>query len=172
VSVSDQPAPSLESGTWILDPARSSVEFRSKTFWGLVTVKGKFTSYEGSLDLTRDPAIELTVDASSLDTGNKKRDTHLRSGDFFNVEETPNLGFRSSSAQLHDDHLHVSGTITAAGRTAVVEPAVHIHAVAGGFEIESVTQVDQRALGMTYSPAKMILSPSTLIVRGQLIPQS
>jgi polyisoprenoid-binding protein YceI len=62
---------------WRIDPARSSIEFRTPTLWGLATVKGRFDRYEGTLDLDQDPAIALTIDAGSLDTKNKLRDKHL-----------------------------------------------------------------------------------------------
>lgn len=55
-------------GGWRIDPARSSVEFRTPTLWGLATVDGRFERYDGSLDLQRSPAIELMIDAASLST--------------------------------------------------------------------------------------------------------
>ena len=58
------------SGSWQLDAQRSSVEFRARSIWGLAAVKGHFADYQGHLDLTAAPAIELTIDAASLDTGN------------------------------------------------------------------------------------------------------
>ena len=56
------------TGTWRLDPARSSVEFHVRHFYGLMTVKGRFDRYQGSLDLSARPAVELVIDADSLDT--------------------------------------------------------------------------------------------------------
>jgi polyisoprenoid-binding protein YceI len=55
-------------GAWSLDPARSSVEFHVRHFYGLVTVKGSFKSYTGTLDLNAEPAVQLTIKAASLDT--------------------------------------------------------------------------------------------------------
>ena len=60
-------------GRWQLDPRRSSVEFRAEHIWDLATVKGHFDDYQGRLDLSADPAIELTIDAESIQTGNAKR---------------------------------------------------------------------------------------------------
>ena len=74
-----QPTAALASGTWRLDPARSNVEFHVRHFYGLMTVKGHFDQYQGTLDLHADPVIELIVEADSLDTKHKKRDKHLRS---------------------------------------------------------------------------------------------
>ena len=76
-------------GGWRIDPTRSSVEFRTPTLWGLATVDGRFERYDGSLDLQQNPAIELMIDAASLSTKNSFRDRHLRSADFFDVENHP-----------------------------------------------------------------------------------
>ncbi|MGB8875666.1 MAG: YceI family protein, partial [Solirubrobacteraceae bacterium] len=72
-------APALERTHWRIDPTRSSVEFRTPTFWGLVTRKGRFERSDGTLDLRQEPAIELTIEAVSLNTNNNLRDKHLRS---------------------------------------------------------------------------------------------
>jgi polyisoprenoid-binding protein YceI len=59
-------AASIEKMIWRIDPARSSVEFNTKHFWGLVTVKGRFSRYQGTLRLSGDAAVELTIEADSL----------------------------------------------------------------------------------------------------------
>ncbi|HET9738763.1 MAG TPA: YceI family protein [Solirubrobacteraceae bacterium] len=79
--------PSIEKTIWRIDPDRSSVEFNTKALWGIVTVKGRFSRYQGTLRLSGEPAIELTIEADSIDTENEKRDRHLRSPDFFSVEQ-------------------------------------------------------------------------------------
>src|SRR5215208_2285344 len=93
----------IAHGAWRLDPARSSVAFHVRHFYGLMTVKGEFSDYEGTLDLNRTPAVELTIQAASLDTKLAKRDEHLRSKDFFDVERYPQVRFVSDSAQLDGD---------------------------------------------------------------------
>ena len=65
---------SIERTRWKIDPARSRVEFRTLTFWGMMLVEGRFDRYDGTLDLEDDPAIELKIEAASLDTNSKKRD--------------------------------------------------------------------------------------------------
>src|SRR3954453_7846168 len=80
---------------WRLDPARSSVEFHVRHFYGLMTVKGEFADYDGTLELGATPAVELTIHAASLDTKRAKRDEHLRSDDFFDVEHHPQVRFVS-----------------------------------------------------------------------------
>jgi len=102
-SASDESAraiAALGTGDWRLDPARSSVEFHVRHFYSLMTVKGHFDRYQGTLDLGSEPAEQLSIDASSLDTKNAKRDEHLRSADFFDVEHHPQVRFISDSAAL------------------------------------------------------------------------
>jgi polyisoprenoid-binding protein YceI len=157
------------AGAWRLDPARSSVEFHVRHFYGLMTVKGRFTSYEGTLDLGSHPKVELTIDADSLDTKQKKRDQHLRSADFFDVERHPQVRFVSDSAALDGDTLEVHGQLHAAGKDIPLELDAAVRAVDGELEVEAVTHADHRELGMTWSPLGILRAPSKLIVRGRLV---
>ena len=100
MSTNASPVPGADraTGAWRLDPARSSVEFQVPHFYGLMTVKGHFDRYEGTLDLSARPAVELVIDADSLDTRQGKRDKHLRSADFFDVDHYPTMHFVSTGA--------------------------------------------------------------------------
>jgi polyisoprenoid-binding protein YceI len=60
------------TGRWQLDAQRSSVEFRAGKLWGLVTVRGHFGDYEGQLELSANAALELTIDAATVQTGIRK----------------------------------------------------------------------------------------------------
>ena len=72
-------SPVITHTRWRIDPRRSTVEFRVRSFYGLQTVKGRFERYDGTLDLSAQPSIELTIEADSLTTDNARRDEHLRS---------------------------------------------------------------------------------------------
>lgn len=159
----------LMTGAWRLDPARSSVEFQVRHFYGLMTVKGHFSRYEGKLDLAAQPAVELTIDADSLDTKLSKRDEHLRSADFFDIANNPEIRFVSDSAALDGDTLKVRGTLHAAGRSIAVELDANVSTVDGELQIDAATLADHRKLGMTWSPAGILRSPSKLIVSGRLL---
>jgi polyisoprenoid-binding protein YceI len=161
--------PNDVTGTWRLDPARSSVEFHVRHFYGLMTVKGHFDRYEGTFDLGVQPAIELTIDADSLDTKMAKRDKHLRSADFFDVANHPQVRFVSDAATLDRDTLTVRGELHAAGRHVPVEADATLRQVGDDLEVEATTLVDQRTLGMTWSPLGITRAPSTLIIRGRLV---
>jgi len=161
-------APSA-TGAWRLDAARSSVAFHVRHFYGLMTVKGEFADYEGTLDLSATPAVEPTIQAASLDTNLAKRDEHLRSEDFFDVERHPQVRFISDSAGLEGDTLRVRGQLHAAGRQIPLELDATVRAIDGELEIEAVTEADHRELGMMWSPLGILRAPSKLIVRGRLV---
>lgn len=158
--------------SWQLDPQRSSVEFRARHFWGLATVKGHFDEYNGQLDLSANPAIELTIDAASLHTGNRRRDKHLRSPDFFDAENHPQVQFRSDSVDLQGDKLKVHGRLAAGGRSIPLELDAQVSEHDGELEIEASTTATHRELGMTFSPIGMIPPHSELLVKGHLVPST
>lgn len=157
-------------GRWQLDPQRSSVEFRAGQFWGLGTVKGHFDDYEGRLDLSADPAIELTIDAASVQTGNRRRDQHLRSADFFDAENHPRVRFVSDSVVLQGDTLRVRGRLSARDRSIPLELDARLRRVGEELEIEAATSAPHRELGLTWSPLGMIPARSELRLNGYLVP--
>jgi polyisoprenoid-binding protein YceI len=161
--------PDVDRARWRIDPTRSSVEFHARHLWGLATVKGKFERYDGTLDLRETPAIELTVDAASVDTNNRKRDTHLRSGDFFDVINYPEVRFVSDSASLSGRLLKVRGHLHAAGKSIPVDLDASVTPVGDELEVEAETHADHQLLGITWNPLGMLRTPSKLIVRGRLV---
>jgi polyisoprenoid-binding protein YceI len=163
------PASDLATGTWRLEPTRSSVEFHVRNFYGLQTVKGRFDRYHGALDLSARPAVELVVEADSLDTKQAKRDKHLRSADFFDAANHPQIRFVADSATAEGEVLSVRGLLCAAGEHIPLEVDVTVTRVDGELEIEATALADQRELGMTWSPLGILRAPSNLIVRGRLV---
>ena len=161
--------PTLGTTRWRIDPARSGVEFHVKGFWGMATVKGRFSRYHGTLDLSTQPAIELTVEAGSLDTGNEKRDAHLRSHDFFDAEQHPYVRFVSDSATLDGQRLHVRGRLHARGSCIPLELHATLRRIGEDLEIEAATKADHRQLGMTWNRLSMVRTPSKLMVTGRLV---
>jgi polyisoprenoid-binding protein YceI len=160
---------SIAQGRWRIDLARSRVEFRTPTLWGLATVKGHFEHYEGSLDLQRSPAIELVIEAASLETKNGFRDRHLRSADFFDVENHPEVSFVSDTATLNGERLKVRGRLYAAGKSLPLEIDATLRRDGGELEVDARTYADHRKLGMSHGMLGMIPTPTELIVHGRLV---
>jgi polyisoprenoid-binding protein YceI len=163
------PAAPIEETRWRIDPARSRVGFRTRSLWGLVTVEGEFSDYRGTLELDRDPAIELTLDAASLDTGNTLRDKHLRGGDFFDVTRHPEVRFTSETATLDGERLHVTGRLEAGGRSIPLKLEGTLRPVGDELELDASVLADHERLGMSSGLLGMIRTPSELIVRGRLV---
>jgi polyisoprenoid-binding protein YceI len=176
VTRAEPAVPGIDLTAWRIDPARSAVEFEVPGFWGgLIQVRGRFHHYRGTLDLRRTPAIELTIDADSLDTKNARRDKHLRSDDFFAVATHPHVRFVSDSATLEGEQLTVTGTLHAAGASAPVDVVATLREagpdrLAGPeLEIDATAVIDQRRLGMTFTALGMVGTPARLAVRGRLV---
>ncbi|MEV6480067.1 YceI family protein [Streptomyces sp. NPDC051576] len=108
----------VETGVWQLDQAASTVGISHRTMWGLVNVKGTFSTVTGQGEVRPDGSAvgTLTLAAASLDTKNAKRDKHLRSADLFDVEKFPEITFAVRSAELRDgDTVHIVGQLTVHG---------------------------------------------------------
>ena len=155
---------------WTVDPEATSVEFAVKTFWGLMTVHGRFDRFDGSYEVGPDgTTIELLIDADSLDTGHSTRDKHLRSTDFFHVVEHPQVRFTSTHVHpVTGDILHVVGRLEAAGEVVRLEFPATVRQLGDALEIEATTAIDQRQLGMSSGQLGMIRPPATLHVNARL----
>jgi polyisoprenoid-binding protein YceI len=108
----------LATGRWELDPAASSVGFRHKSLWGLVTVKGTFKTVRGmgEIDAQGRGHGTLVIDAASVDTKKKRLDAHLRAADFFEVDRYPTFVFAADSVIADSaGNAQVTGTLTVRG---------------------------------------------------------
>jgi polyisoprenoid-binding protein YceI len=165
-----QPAAgTLAQGAWELDPTRSTVSFAVPFWWGFGTVKGRFRQFAGRLELGARPAIELTIDAASVETGSERRDRRLRSEDFFAVARDPYIRFLSRTVRVEDDRLAVAGELMARGSRIEVEIDASVTAGDGEYELEAETFVMHSGLGMTWNPAQITRPWSRLSVGGRLV---
>jgi polyisoprenoid-binding protein YceI len=93
----------LPTGTWRVDPIHSGVEFQVKHL-GIATVKGSFKEFEGTLEVgPGGVSAKGSVQVASIDTREEQRDAHLRSADFFDAENIPEITFVSTSITPVDD---------------------------------------------------------------------
>jgi polyisoprenoid-binding protein YceI len=102
--------------TWTIDPAHTSVNFQAKHMM-VTTVRGHLGPVSGAIELDeRDftkSEIEVVIDVSNLQTRDEKRDAHLRSGDFFDVENFPSALFKSTKIErTGEDTYKVTGDLT------------------------------------------------------------
>jgi polyisoprenoid-binding protein YceI len=118
--ISTAKATLVPAGTWTVDPAHSTVGFSVKHL-GIATVRGKFEDFEGTLEIGEgDESARAygTVQGVSINTGDAGRDEHLRSADFFGVEQNPELRFESAEVtRVDDDTFEIAGDLTMNGVT-------------------------------------------------------
>jgi polyisoprenoid-binding protein YceI len=126
---------------WNIDSSHSTAEFTVRHLM-ITNVRGRFGKVSGSVDY--DPAkpeassIEATIDASSIDTRDEKRDAHLRSADFFDVEKYPSLTFKSKKVTKTGDGFTAVGDLTMHGVTKEVT-----------LEVEELSQPNKDPWGNT-----------------------
>jgi polyisoprenoid-binding protein YceI len=156
-------------GVWNLVPGRSAITFKIKNMWGLLSVKGRFTEFTGESRLTDNGAVSGRVDirAASLDTGpnmgKARRDAHLRSADFFDVERFPEICVvvtsvhpaKGKAAELRAD-------FTIKGVTAPVPLPVTITGLDdGSIRITGETRVDRSRFDLGWNKFGMMGTAAT-----------
>jgi polyisoprenoid-binding protein YceI len=160
-------------GTWSLDPAASAVEFHVKHFWGVITVHGHFERIagEGTVDEAGNISGELRIDAGSLTTKNAKRDQHLHSAEFFDVEHYPTVVV-TVRRLVPEGRGVLKGQVTleAGGHSEELAPIVEVvGATANTVSLRAEVVVDRTAFGMTWSPLKMASSEARAVVNTRFV---
>ena len=109
--------------TYTIDPSHTTVEFVARHMM-FTKVRGRFAKFAGTLQIPEGSntpsAIDVTIEAASLDTREEQRDTHLRSADFFDVEKFPQLAFKSTKIAGDESSFKVTGDLTIRGITKEV----------------------------------------------------
>jgi polyisoprenoid-binding protein YceI len=119
-ALSGPAAPARAGQDYAVDPMHTAITFKISHL-GLSWVYGRFNDFSGAFTL--DPAdpgkssFTMTIKTESIDTGNKKRDDHLRSPDFFNVKQIPAMSFKSTAVRMVDGTIEVTGDFTLHGVT-------------------------------------------------------
>jgi polyisoprenoid-binding protein YceI len=152
----------VPTGTWNVDPAHSKVGFSVKHM-GIATVRGEFTEFQGTLEVGESLATAKasgTVKVESVDTNEPQRDAHLRSADFFDAAQFPELTFNSTSIVADgDDAFRITGDLTIHGVTKPVELRAEVQGTdtdPWGNErvgLEITGQLSRGDFGMTFNQA-------------------
>ncbi|MEU6770369.1 YceI family protein [Streptomyces sp. NPDC046759] len=156
----------VQTGTWQLDAAASTVGLRHKTLWGLVTVKGAFATVSGAGEVRADgsAAGTVTLQAASLDTKHAKRDAHLRSADFLDADRHPEITFAVRGAdRLDGDAVRVTGQLTVRGVSRPVTFGARLsEAGAGALTLDAEFTVDRDRFGMGWNQLGMMRGLTTV----------
>jgi polyisoprenoid-binding protein YceI len=155
------------AGSWTLDVARSEIGLKSKSVWGMVSVKGVFREVTGSgtVSAAGDVAGTITVAAGSIDTKMKKRDEHLRSADFFDVANHPDITFAAEQVRPSAEGVTVTGSLTVRGRTRPASFAARVSGIDGAqVELDGEIQVNRADFGLTWNQLGMSSVHNTITV--------
>lgn len=147
-----------------LDQVHSSLNFQIKHMM-VSKAKGEFEEFDvqfnGDLNDLSAAQIAVTIPVTSINTGNEQRDGHLRSGDFFEADQYPNLEFRSTSIKkISDEDYEVTGDFTIKGETRQETFTVEYNGTSkspmdgstvAGFDVSG--KINREAYGLTYNAA-------------------
>ena len=148
------------TGTYNFDPNHSAIGFEV-LHMGLVNVPGYFTDFTGQVDYNAEDVtkstVEFTAKTASVDTRVAGRDKHLRTADFFDVENHPEMTFKSTKVEKKGDMLRVTGDFTLRGVKKTIELQVKIAGFVdgrGGSKVMGATadmMIDRTEYGVSHS---------------------
>nr|NLD40374.1 YceI family protein [Actinomycetales bacterium] len=152
----------IAPGTYAIDPSHSEVGF-SVRHAGIAKVRGTFSDFEGTVEVAESGAAstaDVTVQLASVDTRSPQRDEHLRSADFFDVENSPTMIFTTTAVEVEDEEEFVlKGHLTLNGVTKPVEiEAEYTGAATDPFGQQRVgfsgkTVLNRKDFGLTWNAA-------------------
>jgi polyisoprenoid-binding protein YceI len=134
-------------GSWMIDPARTSVEFDTRAMW-FVKVKGTLKAIDGSGSVGPDGAVggTLVLDAASIDTHIAKRDAHLKSADFLDAAKYPTIVFVATGAgPVPSGQVELTGTLTVRGVTRPLEFLADVHTTTTELTVAAEIDIDRTA---------------------------
>lgn len=153
-------------GIWTLDSHRSSFAFANKTLWGLANVKGRFHTFSGEGHVDADGKVSGRIDikAASLATGIKRRDNHLRSADFFDVENYPDVTVTVDGVDAAGaDELNVRAELSIRGNTVALPIRARTEMLDdGAVRLSASTTVEREQLGVSGNMVGMLGKTTTV----------
>jgi polyisoprenoid-binding protein YceI len=155
------------AGSWTLDATRSEVRLETRHTWGLRPLHGVFRQVagNGTVTATGDVSGVVTVAAGSVDTKNSVRDKHLRSADFFDIANHPDLTFAVEGAAPADGGVRVTGSLTVAGRTRPASFDATVSATGDEVRLDGELQVNRADFGLTWNRMGIASMDNTIVVR-------
>lgn len=159
LSLSAAAAGDYAPGIYDIDPMHSKAGFEIPHLV-ISTVEGKFKALEGKINFHQNfekSSFEAVLDAKSIDTGVEQRDEHLRSPDFFNTKEFPQIKFKSTGIQGGPDNFKLTGDLTIRGVTRKVTlESKYLGAVVDGYGnqkvvLEGKAVISRKDFGLTWN---------------------
>jgi polyisoprenoid-binding protein YceI len=149
-----------EAGTWAIDPAHTRLGFVARHLVAS-KVRGSFESFAGTIEVADDlteSKVDVSIDTASVTTGATDRDNHLRSADFFDVENFPTMRFESTEIKdLGDGSFEINGNLTIRDITKPVTlDTVYLGIISdpwgnGKAMLEATTRINREDWGLTWN---------------------
>lgn len=148
-----------QSGTWEIDPVHSEVTFVIRHMM-VSKVRGRFDRFSGTIVTAQRPSdssATATIDLNSINTNNAQRDGHIRTADFFDVEQHPTMTFVSTGVRAAGSEFFATGDLTIRGVTRSVELAVDLNGISpdpyGGTRIglSAKGEINRHDFGVSYN---------------------
>ncbi|HEY9305134.1 MAG TPA: YceI family protein [Mycobacterium sp.] len=153
------------AGVWNLVPDKSTIGFKIKNMWGLISVKGHFADFSADGQITGKGAIfgRLDIQTASLRTGIGRRDQHLRSADFFDVERFPEISVVVTAVEpTTGNAADLRATFTIKGVEAPVPLPVRIVLLDdGSVRVSATTEVNRAQFNLDWNRVGMIADTAT-----------
>ena len=147
-------------GVWTLVHDRSTISFKTKTMWGLVPVKGRFTEFSGEGQITETSTVfgQIAIKAASLDTKVRRRDADLRSAAFFDVEKNPDISVVVTGAEsAADDTIDLRADLTIKNTTAPLLLHAKVAVLDDGVvRVTTETTTDRKQFGVDGNMVGMV----------------
>jgi polyisoprenoid-binding protein YceI len=123
----------LATGTWAIDPVHSTIGFSVRHLM-VSKVRGTFDTFSGAIVVAEDgtPSVTAEIAVDSINTRNEQRDAHIRSADFFDVEQYPTATFVSTVVRPNGENYFVDGDFTLKGVTKPVTLELEFNGVNPG----------------------------------------
>ena len=151
----------LTPGVWTVDPSHSTVGFTVRHLM-VSKVRGHFGTFTGQVNVAANPlesTVEASVDTTSITTNDDKRDEHLRSSDFFEVETYPTMTLRSTGVESRGADFVLHADLTIRGITRQVELDLEFEGVEtdpwGGTRagLTATTEISRKDFGLEWNAA-------------------
>ena len=167
--------PPLSTGIWKVDADNSELTFASRGMFGIVPVHGHFGAFAGTLTIDAVGAQgELTIESASLDTHHAKRDAHLKSADFFDVQAYPTVTFELTSLSPGSDgDLAMTGVLRIRDTALAIAAPVKVSSTDPDHAtLTTALAVDRTAAGVGWSKLGMIQGKAHLTAKLSLTKQA
>lgn len=159
------------AGEWVLDPGPSSIRLKTRNLLGLVPVRGVFREVSGNGTVSPDGEVSgtVTVAAASIDTKNARRDTHLRSADFFDSGHKPDITFTADGIRPSGQGVAVTGALTGALTVRDRTRPLSFDAVAsvrddGEIWLDAEIHINRADFGLTWNLMGLVSMNNILII--------